>query len=58
MSILGTRVVRKEDPDLLTIGGEYVDDLAPGIALHATFVRASVAHAEIIQHRRQRRTRA
>ena len=48
MSILGTRVVRKEDPDLLTIGGEYVDDLAPGIALHATFVRASVAHAEII----------
>jgi carbon-monoxide dehydrogenase large subunit len=48
MSILGTRVVRKEDPDLLTVGGKYVDDLAPGNALHATFVRASVAHAEIV----------
>ena len=48
MSILGTRVVRKEDPDLLTVGGKYVDDLAPGSALHATFVRASVAHAEIV----------
>ncbi len=48
MSILGTRVVRKEDPDFLTVGGKYVDDLAPGDALHATFVRAAVAHAEIV----------
>ena len=27
MSILGTRVVRTEDPRLLTAGGTYVDDL-------------------------------
>ena len=47
MSILGTRVQRNEDPDLLTIGGKYVDDLAPSDALHATFVRSSMAHAEI-----------
>ena len=48
MSILGTRVVRKEDPELLTVGGKYVDDLAPSDALYATFARAAVAHAEII----------
>lgn len=45
MSILGTRVVRVEDPDLLTVGGKYVDDLAPSDALHATFVRSVMAHA-------------
>src|ERR1700722_10694384 len=28
MSILGTRVIRTEDPRLLTSGGVYVDDLA------------------------------
>ena len=27
MSILGTRVIRTEDPRLLTSGGVYVDDL-------------------------------
>ena len=48
MSILGTRVVRKEDPELLTIGGKYVDDLAPANALYATFARAAVAHAQIV----------
>ncbi len=47
MSILGTRVIRKEDPTLLTVGGSYVDDLAPADALYATFVRSSSAHAEI-----------
>lgn len=26
-SILGNRVLRKEDPKFLTTGGEYVDDL-------------------------------
>ena len=26
-SILGNRVVRKEDPKFLTSGGKYVDDL-------------------------------
>ncbi len=47
MSILGTRVERKEDPALLTVGGKYVDDLAPPEALHATFVRSVMAHALI-----------
>ena len=47
MSILGTRVTRVEDPALLTIGGMYVDDLAPADAVHAVFVRSEMAHAEI-----------
>src|SRR5262245_38859604 len=45
---MGTRVVRTEDPRLLTVGGVYVDDLrTPELtrALHATFVRSHVAHA-------------
>ena len=48
MSLLGTRVVRVEDPDLLTVGGKYVDDVAPADALYATFVRSAMAHAEIL----------
>ena len=48
MSILGTRVTRVEDPDLLTVGGMYVDDLAPADAVHAVFVRSEMAHAEIL----------
>jgi len=50
MSILGTRVVRTEDPRLLTAGGTYVDDLrVPELAAAArvTFVRSPVAHARI-----------
>jgi len=50
MSILGTRVIRTEDPRLLTAGGVYVDDLRePELAgaVRATFVRATVAHAKI-----------
>ena len=45
MSMIGTRVVRKEDPDLLTIGGMYVNDVGPTDALHVTFVRSLMAHA-------------
>ena len=50
MSILGTRVVRKEDPKFLTVGGTYVDDLTdPRLegAARATFVRSTMAHARI-----------
>jgi carbon-monoxide dehydrogenase large subunit len=47
MSILGTRVLRTEDPDLLTVGGMYVDDLIPEGSLQATFVRSIMAHADI-----------
>ena len=50
MSILGTRVVRTEDPLFLTRGAVYTDDLADerlSGAVHATFVRSPVAHARI-----------
>src|SRR5437763_7266854 len=50
MSILGTRVIRTEDPRLLTAGGVYVDDLrTPELARAArlTFVRSPLAHARI-----------
>ena len=52
MSILGTRVIRTEDPRLLTAGGVYVDDLRePELegAVRATFVRSAVAHARITE---------
>ena len=50
MSILGTRVVRVEDPRLLTGGGTYAADVRdPRLdgAVHATFVRSTIAHASI-----------
>jgi carbon-monoxide dehydrogenase large subunit len=50
-SILGNRVLRKEDPKFLTTGGVYVDDLLdePALqgALHVTYVRSTVAHGVI-----------
>ena len=51
-SILGNRVLRKEDPKFLTTGGVYVDDmhaepLLAGAA-HVTFVRSQLAHATIL----------
>ena len=46
-SILGSRVLRSEDPRLLTVGGTYLDDVdVPGVA-YVTYVRSSLAHAEI-----------
>ena len=47
MSMLGTRVERKEDPELLTVGGTYVDDVECEGALVAVFVRSTMAHADI-----------
>src|SRR5215472_6478007 len=50
MSIMGTRVLRTEDPRLLSEGGVYVDDLrVPELtrAAFATFVRSPIAHALI-----------
>ena len=50
MSILGTRVVRTEDPRLLTTGATYVEDLRlPELdgAAYVTFVRSPMAHARI-----------
>ncbi len=50
MSIFGTRVLRREDPRILTVGGTYVDDLDDhrlAGAVYVTFVRSTVAHARI-----------
>ena len=46
-SILGTRVLRTEDPELLFGIGEYVGDLDLGNQLHMVFVRSEMAHALI-----------
>jgi aerobic carbon-monoxide dehydrogenase large subunit len=50
-SILGNRVLRKEDPKFLTTGGMYVDDLLDqpllAGAAHVTYVRSSLAHGII-----------
>jgi aerobic carbon-monoxide dehydrogenase large subunit len=46
-SVVGQRVRRREDPRFLTGTGQYVDDLQPDGALHATFVRSPWAHARI-----------
>ena len=50
MSILGTRVLRTEDPRFLTTGGVYTEDLTDDRlagACHVFFVRSPVAHARI-----------
>ena len=50
MSILGNRVLRKEDPKFLTVGATYCDDLRDERldgAAFVTFVRSTVAHARI-----------
>jgi aerobic carbon-monoxide dehydrogenase large subunit len=47
VSILGNRVLRREDPTFLTVGGTYVDDLALEGAAHVVYVRSTVAHARI-----------
>jgi carbon-monoxide dehydrogenase large subunit len=47
VSILGNRVLRKEDPKFLTTGGTYVDDLALEGAAHVVYVRSPMAHARI-----------
>jgi aerobic carbon-monoxide dehydrogenase large subunit len=48
---MGTRVIRTEDPRLLTAGGVYVDDLrTPELsgAVRLTFVRSPVGHARMM----------
>ena len=50
MSILGTRVLRTEDPRFLTTGGVYTEDLTDEAldgACHVFFVRSPIAHARI-----------
>src|ERR1017187_2370606 len=47
MSILGNRVLRKEDQKFLTTGGTYVEDLPLEGAVHVVYVRSPMAHARI-----------
>ena len=47
MSILGNRVLRKEDPRFLRGEGRYVENLPLEGALAVTFVRSLLAHAHI-----------
>jgi aerobic carbon-monoxide dehydrogenase large subunit len=50
VSILGTRVLRTEDPRFLTSGGVYTEDVVDERltgACHVFFVRSPVAHARI-----------
>ena len=46
-SILGTRVLRTEDPELLTGQARYVADLQLDHPLHLAFVRSEFAHARV-----------
>jgi aerobic carbon-monoxide dehydrogenase large subunit len=50
-SILGTRVLRTEDPKFLTTGGVYMSDFQDPLlngALFVTYVRSDVAHGHIL----------
>jgi carbon-monoxide dehydrogenase large subunit len=47
-SLLGTRVVRTEDPELLVGAARYVGDLQLPGALHLVFVRSEMAHAHLL----------
>jgi carbon-monoxide dehydrogenase large subunit len=47
-SILGNRVVRVEDPRLLTTGGTYVEDIELADAAWVVYVRSPYAHARIV----------
>ncbi len=50
MSILGTRVLRTEDPKFLTTGGVYTEDVTDDRltgACHVFFVRSPIAHARV-----------
>jgi aerobic carbon-monoxide dehydrogenase large subunit len=50
LSILGTRVLRTEDPRFLTTGGVYTEDVVDERlegACHVFFVRSPLAHARI-----------
>ena len=49
MSILGNRVLRREDPKFLTVGGTYVADLQLPGAAWVTYVRSTVAHARLTE---------
>ena len=48
MSVLGNRVLRTEDPRMLTEGARYVADLRFDGLAHACFVRSTIAHGRLV----------
>ena len=46
-SIIGSRVLRTEDPRLLTVGGRYLDDVEVPDLAYVTYLRSPIAHARI-----------
>jgi carbon-monoxide dehydrogenase large subunit len=48
MSILGNRVIRREDPALLQGHGTFVDNSAPPDAAYVTYVRATAARGRVL----------
>ena len=48
MSLVGAKVLRKEDPSLLTGRGKFVDDFSPPNTCFGQFVMSDQAHAKII----------
>lgn len=47
MGLIGERVLRTEDPDLVTGRGTFIDNLSLPGAGHVVYVRSSMAHARI-----------
>lgn len=48
MSLVGARVLRKEDPRLLSGSGTFVDDLSPPRCAFAQFATSTEAHARVL----------
>ncbi|MCY4425150.1 MAG: molybdopterin-dependent oxidoreductase, partial [Acidimicrobiaceae bacterium] len=48
MSVLGNRVLRTEDPRMLTEGARYVADLRLDGAVHVCFVRSTMASGRLV----------
>jgi carbon-monoxide dehydrogenase large subunit len=48
VSILGTRVLRSEDPRFLTDGGNYIEGIDLPGAAHVVYVQSTVAHGRIV----------
>lgn len=46
-SILGTRVLRTEDPKLLTTGGDWISNVRLANEVHVAYVRSTMAHARV-----------
>jgi carbon-monoxide dehydrogenase large subunit len=46
--MFGARIDRREDPELTTGHGKYIDDLKRPDSVHAAFLRSQFAHARIV----------